>query len=146
MTIGELASHFGLATHVLRHWESVGLLAPAERVNGRRRYDAGQAARITLILRAKEAGLTLEQLRLVLGAPDAEARRALLREHLADLERRLREIEAAKELILHAMECPADDFTRCGAFQSIASRPPAESAAPLPADAGGTGTVAIAHL
>jgi hypothetical protein len=28
-TIGELAARFGLATHVLRHWEDVGLLSPA---------------------------------------------------------------------------------------------------------------------
>ena len=38
MTIGELAARFGLATHVLRHWEAMGLLTPAARVNGRRRY------------------------------------------------------------------------------------------------------------
>ena len=28
-TIGELAARFGLATHVLRHWEDMGLLSPA---------------------------------------------------------------------------------------------------------------------
>ncbi len=28
-TIGELAARFGLATHVLRHWEDVGLLTPS---------------------------------------------------------------------------------------------------------------------
>ena len=31
MTIGELAARFGLATHVLRHWEAVGLLGPERR-------------------------------------------------------------------------------------------------------------------
>ena len=29
MTIGQVADHFRLPTHVLRHWESVGLLTPA---------------------------------------------------------------------------------------------------------------------
>ncbi|MEU1481969.1 MerR family DNA-binding transcriptional regulator [Streptomyces sp. NPDC005760] len=28
MSIGALAARFGLATHVLRHWESMGLLHP----------------------------------------------------------------------------------------------------------------------
>ena len=28
LTIGEVAGRFGLPAHVLRHWESVGLLAP----------------------------------------------------------------------------------------------------------------------
>ncbi|WP_228829630.1 MerR family transcriptional regulator [Nocardia beijingensis] len=36
ISIGELAARFGLATHVLRHWEDVGLLAP-------RRDGAGSA-------------------------------------------------------------------------------------------------------
>ena len=31
LTIGELATRFGLATHVLRHWEDEGLLSPARR-------------------------------------------------------------------------------------------------------------------
>ena len=29
MTIGELAARFGPATHVLRHWEAVGLIEQA---------------------------------------------------------------------------------------------------------------------
>jgi MerR HTH family regulatory protein len=29
MTIGEVAGHFGLATDVLRHWETMGLLSLA---------------------------------------------------------------------------------------------------------------------
>lgn len=33
LTIGELAQRFGLATHVLRYWESMGLLKPARRTD-----------------------------------------------------------------------------------------------------------------
>lgn len=138
MTIGELASRFGLATHVLRHWESVGLLQPMERRNGRRRYHADQAARIAMILRGKEAGLTLEQLRGILATPDADGRRVLLRDHLADLERRMKDLEAAREMIVHAMECPAADFTRCFTFRSIASR--TSEGVPAPADVDSAGT------
>jgi len=119
MTIGELAARFGLATHVLRHWESVGVLTPAERVNGRRRYRPDHVARIAMILRAKVAGLTLDHLRQILAAPDEEARRTLLSTHHADLERRMREIETARAMIEHALHCPHEDFTRCLAFQEI---------------------------
>jgi hypothetical protein len=34
MTIGELAARFGLATHVLRHWEAMGLLTPVASSRG----------------------------------------------------------------------------------------------------------------
>lgn len=120
MTIGELAGRFGLATHVLRHWESVGVLAPAERVNGRRRYRPEQATRVAMILRWKEAGLSLDQIREVLDSPAKSARNALLQRHLAELERREREITAAKRMIEHALECPLDPFTQCKEFQELA--------------------------
>jgi MerR family copper efflux transcriptional regulator len=38
VAIGDLAARFGLATHVLRHWEEMGLLRPARTSAGRRRY------------------------------------------------------------------------------------------------------------
>ncbi len=61
--IGELASRFGLATHVLRHWEDEGLLTPAGRVGGRRQYDESHVARVVMIQRAKSAGLTFALIR-----------------------------------------------------------------------------------
>ncbi|HEX7050188.1 MAG TPA: MerR family transcriptional regulator [Longimicrobiales bacterium] len=122
MTIGQLAGRFGLATHVLRHWESVGVLTPAERVNGRRRYRREHAVRVAMILSAKEAGLSLEKIRLMLEAPAASARRELLARHHAELERRIREIEAAKEMIEHILNCPAEDFTQCEEFQRLVAR------------------------
>src|SRR5690242_4166048 len=75
MGIGAVAARFGLATHVLRHWESVGLLSP-ERVGDRRRYGPDDLYRVAVILRAKEAGLALEDIRRFIAARDPAARRA----------------------------------------------------------------------
>ncbi len=119
MTIGGLAERFGLRPHVLRHWEAAGLLVPAERINGRRRYATRHIARVAMIVRGKAAGFSLEQLRDVLDARDAETRRTLLQNHHAELERRIREIEASRTLIEHAMSCRADDFTQCPTFSRL---------------------------
>ncbi|HEX2035243.1 MAG TPA: MerR family transcriptional regulator [Chloroflexota bacterium] len=128
MTIGELAARFGLATHVLRHWEAVGLLTPAARVNGRRRYRREHLARVAMILRGKEAGFSLQELGAVLHAPDRETRRALLERHHAALEERMAQLQASKHLIEHALECPSKDFTTCPNFlrltQLLADRVP----------------------
>ena len=43
MRIGEVAAHAGVRVSLLRYYEEVGLLAPAERVNGQRRYDPSRA-------------------------------------------------------------------------------------------------------
>nr|PZN41961.1 MAG: MerR family transcriptional regulator [Actinomycetota bacterium] len=119
MSIGELAERFGLATHVLRHWESAGLLTPAYRVAGRRRYTRDHVTRVAMILRGKEAGLSLPQLREILTATDPAARRELLERHRAELDERIARIQASKELIEHVLECGAPDFTRCPEFQEL---------------------------
>lgn len=116
MTIGELAGRFGLAAHVLRHWEAMGLLDPAKRVNGRRRYHREHVARVGMILRGKEAGFSLQQLHEVLHAPDPETRRELVRQHHARLEEHIARAQAAKVLIEHVLSCPAEDFIQCPEF------------------------------
>ncbi len=119
MAIGDLAARFGLATHVLRHWETMGLLVPATRVNGRRRYDSGHIARVAMIVRGKAAGMSLDQLAEVLRSTSLDERHDVLRRHHAELERRLRELEASKSMIDHAMSCHAEDFTQCPAFRRL---------------------------
>jgi MerR family copper efflux transcriptional regulator len=119
LTIGQLAARFGLASHVLRHWEGFGLIAPAERVNGRRRYREWHLARVAMIIRCKEAGLSLDQIRAILDAPNGQARRQLLREHRDELERRIAAIKASKEMVEHGIDCPAEDFTQCPNFLRI---------------------------
>jgi MerR family copper efflux transcriptional regulator len=119
MEIGELAGQFDLAPHVLRHWEAMGLLAPATRVNGRRRYTQDHAVRVMTIIRAKAAGMSLEQIRQILSVSGQAERQALLQQHHLALQRRLQEILASKTLIEHLMECTADDFTTCPNYQRM---------------------------
>ncbi|WP_433258647.1 MerR family transcriptional regulator [Streptosporangium sp. CA-135522] len=126
MQIGELAEQFDLAPHVLRHWEAMGLLVPATRVNGRRRYTRDHVVRVLTIVRAKAAGMSLEQIRDILTVSGQVERQALLQRHHAELEHRLQEISASKALIEHLMQCTADDFTQCPDYRRMA-----ESAAGL---------------
>jgi MerR family transcriptional regulator, copper efflux regulator len=120
LTIGELAAHFGLATHVLRHWEAVGLLQPARRVNGRRRYTREHVTRVAVILHGKEAGFSLDDLRELLAA-DPDGRRTVLLRHRAELERRIAQAQASKRLIDHALSCEAEDLMRCPSVQRLVS-------------------------
>jgi MerR family copper efflux transcriptional regulator len=122
LTIGELAERFGLRPHVLRHWEATGLLAPTARESGPRRYTQRHVARVAMIVRGKAAGFNLEELRAVLEAPSLADRRALLRLLHRELDGRLRQMEASKTLIEHALVCPAEDFTQCPSFRRLAER------------------------
>jgi MerR family transcriptional regulator, copper efflux regulator len=134
LTIGQLAARFGLATHVLRHWEDVGLIEPAERVNGRRRYRTWHASRVATILLTKDAGFRLDQIKAIFDAPSGPARKELLRRHRDELDRRLAGIEASRQMVQHGIDCPAEDFTRCPKFlrivEEMAAGRPGETSKP----------------
>lgn len=57
LTIGEVACRAGLHTSAIRYYESVGLLPPPKRVNGRRRYDTDVFQRLGLIQLVRGQGL-----------------------------------------------------------------------------------------
>ncbi|WP_414944095.1 MerR family transcriptional regulator [Amycolatopsis sp. cmx-11-32] len=119
LSVGEVARRFGLATHVLRHWESVGLLKPA-RAGDRRRYDDNDLYRIAAILRSKEAGLSLDGIREMFQKPGA--RDKVLRRHKEELTRRIAAAQTSLALIDCALGCEQDDFTQCSHFREAVAR------------------------
>ena len=124
LSIGELATRFGLATHVLRHWEGMGLLGPARDAGGQRRYTEADLSRVALILMSKEAGFGLREIRVLLSTASPMDQADLLRGHVAALERRIAQAQTAKDLIEHALSCPLS-FDDCPhAAEQIAARIP----------------------
>jgi DNA-binding transcriptional MerR regulator len=119
MSIGEVAGHFGQATHVLRHWESMGLLWPARATGGRRRYGRSDLHRVAAILVGKEAGLALTDIRDLLTITDIEKRREIQRRHRDELVRRLEKIRAALNLVEGGLCCDYGDITECPHYQSL---------------------------
>ena len=118
LSIGEMAGRFGLETHVLRHWEDVGLLKPARDSADRRRYDEDDLVRIAVIMRSKAAGMSLDQIVVMLDAGSADRHR-VLEEHIADLDRRMDEMRRSREMTEHALRCRAHDIATCPRFSAI---------------------------
>lgn len=116
LSIGQMAARFDLDTHVLRHWEDVGLLAPARDGAGRRLYDQQDLVRIAVVLRSKAAGMSLGQIAVLLEAGAADRHR-VLEEHLADLDRRMAEMASSRAMTEHALRCRAHDIATCPRFQ-----------------------------
>src|SRR3954469_15381687 len=117
-SIGEVADRFGLETHVLRHWESVGLLAPGRDPAGRRRYGRPDVVRVATVIRSKAAGMSLEQILVLLDAGSAD-RHQVLEGHLADLDRRMEEMRRSRAMTEHALRCRAHDIATCPRFSAI---------------------------
>jgi DNA-binding transcriptional MerR regulator len=116
-SVGEVAERFGLPTNVLRHWEAVGLLTPARDAAGRRRYGQVEVGRIATVQRSQDAGMSLDQIRLLLDS-EAPGRHEVLEAHVAELDRRMEEMRISREMTLHALRCEAHDISTCPRFRS----------------------------
>ena len=119
LSIGDTAARFGLATHVLRHWEDAGLLSPERDGADRRRYSDDDLVRIAVILRSKAAGMTLDQIVVLVSDDHGRKRHELLEEHIADLDRRMEDMQRSREMAVHAFECKAHDITTCPQFRMM---------------------------
>lgn len=117
-SIGDVAARFGLATHVLRHWEDVGLLTPQRDSADRRQYVDDDLVRVAVILRSKAAGMGLDQI-VVLLDDQAPQRHQVLESHLAELDRRMAEMARSKEMTEHALRCERHDITECPRFRAM---------------------------
>jgi DNA-binding transcriptional MerR regulator len=100
-SIGDLARKFNVSLRTLRFYESRGLLSPG-RQGRRRRYGHADLDRLTVILKAKKLGFTLNEIRQMIAAEGGEATRHALRlsrekclEQIAIFERKLADIEEA---------------------------------------------------
>jgi DNA-binding transcriptional MerR regulator len=98
LTITEVASRAGLSPDTLRYYERAGLISPVGRsAGGQRRYAAGDLAWIELLLRLRDTGMPIADMRrfaeLRRGGDAAIAGRLrLLREHRARLAERTRQL------------------------------------------------------
>lgn len=117
MSIGEVATAVGLPTNVLRHWESMKLLFPERDAGGRRTYDEDQIVRIAVIQRSKGAGMTLEQIGVMLD-DGARERHQILQQHLDDIDRRMEDMRRSREMTEHAMNCRSHDIATCPRFRA----------------------------
>jgi len=115
-SIGDTAARFGLPTHALRHWEDVGLLHPERDGANRRLYGPDEVVRIAVILRNKAAGMSLEQIGVLLDQ-DARNRHAVLTDHVVELDRRMVELQRSRDMTEHALRCRAHDVTSCPRFR-----------------------------
>lgn len=109
----ELAQRAGCNLETVRYYENVGLLPePPRTTNGYRSYDTKHERRLRFVLRARELGFSLDEIRELLrlvderDRPCAEAR-DVAAVHLADVR--------AKIADLRRMECVLKDVVaQCG--------------------------------
>ena len=111
LRIGEVATASGLTRDTLRYYERLGLLAPAQRTSSNfRAYESGTLDRLRFIKTAQSHGLSLREIRELLGSRDRSGRdkcrriRDLLSRLLSELEQKREELDAFCTALRHHLE------------------------------------------
>ncbi|MFE4355720.1 MerR family transcriptional regulator [Kitasatospora sp. NPDC056800] len=111
MRIGELAARTGSTARALRHYEQAGLIDSERAPNGYREYGEPAVVRVRNIRALVAAGLTLEDVRPLLGCLDgdvlavrpSEQVLGIARRRLAVLERRIAAQTEARDRLAAAL-------------------------------------------
>jgi len=123
LTIGAVAREAGVAATTLRYYEQIGLVPPAARVGGQRRYDESVLTRLEVIRLCKSAGFALHEIQLLFAddAPGRPASRALAEAKLADIDAQMAALARAREVIEWGMRCtcPSIDACTCGIHRAV---------------------------
>lgn len=103
LTFKEMCSKFEVTPRTLRYYEYIELLSP-ERQGRSRFYGARECARMTLILRGRNFGFQLEELRQWLLIYDQDGTEAQMEVFLGMAERKLKELKEQQIQLAETLE------------------------------------------
>lgn len=126
LTRGELARVTGCNIETIRYYEKTGMLPDPPRTGaGYRVYSADHVARLRFILRARELGFSMEDIRGLLGLEDraaptcAEVKERTER-HLADVRARIADLRRIEKVLsATAARCSGGEVPDCPVLEAL---------------------------
>lgn len=103
LTLKEMCARFDVTPRALRYYEYIELLQP-DREGRTRYYGARERARMTLILRGRKFGFSLEDIRQWLQMYEREGTSAQMRSWIELADRQLQELDEQRKQIETTME------------------------------------------
>lgn len=126
LTIGRVAEAAGCKVQTIRYYEEIGLLPRPARSDGNQRlYGRDDVDRLLFIRHARDLGFPLRAIRDLLGLADrpeqpCDAVDAIARDQLAQVERRLRRLQALKaELERMIDQCSGGAVSDCRIIEAL---------------------------
>ena len=113
--IGQAASQSGVSAKMVRHYESLGLLPAVHRTDaGYRQYGDKQIHTLRFIRRARTLGFSMAEIAELLKLWQNQQRasadvKRIAQAHVADLERRIAEMQAMCQTLAELADCCAGD-------------------------------------
>ena len=122
MNIGKASQATGVSAKMIRYYESVGLIRPSERTESNYRdFSERDLNDLRFIRRARSLGFSVEEISRLLSLwrdhnrPSREVK-AMAEKHVADLDARIKEMQAMADARIKEMQAMADalrDLSHC---------------------------------
>jgi MerR family transcriptional regulator, copper efflux regulator len=120
MNIGQASKAAGVSAKMIRYYESVGLIRPADRTpSNYRDFSDRDVNELRFIRRARMFGFSVEEIVRLLelwrdrSRPSREVK-AIAQRHVQDLDARIAEMQAMADTLRHLAEaCAGDDRPDC---------------------------------
>lgn len=129
MNIGQASKATGVSTKMIRYYESVSLIRPADRTDSNYRDFGDRDVReLQFIRRARDLGFSVGEIGHLLSLwrdrdrPSREVK-AIAQKHVADLDARISEMQAMADALRNLANCCAgDDRPDCPILVDLAER------------------------
>jgi len=125
---GELADRTGCNLETVRYYEKIELLPePPRRANGYRAYDENHVRRLRFILRARELGFDIREIRGLLALVDTERQtcaevKQRTEQHLSDVRGKIADLTRIERILANtAAQCSGDAVPDCPILEALAS-------------------------
>ena len=127
MNISDAAIQTGLSSKTIRYYESIELIsAPGRLANGYRNYQDYDIKQLKFLRQARNFGFSISECRLLLNLYQNPLRKSaevheLVEKKLLDVDRRIDELQAMRELLGELVAaCPNDQQSNCAIIDSMA--------------------------
>lgn len=126
--IGDVSRMSGVSIDTVRFYEKQGLLGSVRRQSGIRRYDDDALRRLAFVRRAVALGFKLAEIRALLrlrvsARSSCESVRARALEKLADVERRIAELQHVRDALAELAEtCAHTTVAMCPFLDALDAR------------------------
>ena len=125
--IGDAAATTGVSAKMIRHYESIGLIPPANRTFANYRlYNDDDLHRLRFVRRARSLGFSMKQIQELLGLWSNPRRasaqvKKLAQSHAEELAQKVREMQAMQRTLEQlARHCHGDDRPSCPILDDLA--------------------------
>ncbi|MEH6547041.1 MAG: helix-turn-helix domain-containing protein [Sneathiella sp.] len=124
--IGALSQLTGCNIETIRYYEKIGVMTKADRTaGGHRQYESEQVKRLFLIVRCRQLGFSIDEIRTLLslvdgGNPSCSEVKSVTQEHLSDVQQKITDLRKLEDVLKKMVaECSGTKVPDCPIIEAL---------------------------